>query len=571
MAQSKPMSRAVLLSLVLLVLTPLASPVVADEGHFYNPIIPGYAPDPSIVRVGEDYYLTNSTFEYFPGLPIYHSRDLVNWTLIGHALHRPSQVDLASADSSGGVHAPTIRYHDGTFYVVVTNIVHNKPVNFIVTATDPAGPWSDPYILEDAPGIDPSLLFDDNGKVWYTANWHPPYAKSPSLTEIWLQELDLEHMRLTGERHIIWGGCCGGDFVEGPHLYKKDGTYYILVAEGGTGYEHAVTIASSDSPTGPYTSNPRNPILTHRNLSYGHPIVGVGHADLVDTPDGRWFAVALGWRMVDGRHGILGRETFLAPMTWETEPYGWKEKKDTWPVIAPRTGRMELLTPLPFAGRTQTRDTAFLDNFDGERLNGEWNMRRTHDRPFHELVDGRLRLRAGAGHIDKQARYSFLGIRQRDFQYTVTTEVSLGNPTASDEAGLVLMQNDRSAITFTVRDGQLRLRRFAGGEWQDIATVPAAEVTQLSVTADYLSASFSAWTGGNAIINVASDVDLTSLSPAEIEGFNYTGIYLGLYATGNGKDNGAHADFGYFRYTPKDVEPGDWYRRSETTNQVIYR
>ncbi len=535
------------------------------RAEFSNPIIPGYAPDPSVVRVGEDYYLTNSTFEYFPGLPIYHSRDLVNWTLIGHALHRESQVDLDTADSSGGVHAPTIRYHDGLFYVIVTNIVHNKPVNFIVTAEDPAGPWSDPYVLKDAPGIDPSLLFDDDGRAWYTGNWHPPYATSPGQTEIWLQELDLDTMQLTGERHILWGGCCGGDYVEGPHLYKKDDTYYLLVAEGGTGFEHAVTIASSNSPFGPFKSNPRNPILTHRNLSYSHPITGVGHADLVDTPDGRWYAVALGWRLLESEHGILGRETFLAPVTWETEPYDWKESKDTWPVIAPDTGRIELRNPMPFAGTRQTLETSFRDDFDGEELGGEWNMRRTHDYPFHEVHDGKLRLKANAGSIDRQARYSFLGIRQRDFQYTATTRMAFRDYDDNDEAGLVLMQNDRSAITFTNEGGTLRVRRFAKGQWSEIAkasfTSSPGVSNILSIRVNALSADFLAGLPGDDPVLVAGDVDLRSLSPAEIDGFNYTGIYIGLYATGQGSDSPAWAEFDYFRYEPVPGVRDAWYTK----------
>ncbi len=535
-------------------------PAVGDS--FSNPVIPGYAPDPSIIRVGKDYYLTNSTFEYFPGLPIYHSRDLVNWELIGHALHRESQIDLDTADSSGGVHAPTIRYHDGTFYVIVTNIVHNKPVNLIVTAEDPRGPWSEPYILDDAPGIDPSLLFDDDGRVWYTGNWHPPDPEFEGQAEIWLQELDLETMQLTGDKHYLWRGCCQGAHAEGPHLYKKDGYYYLMLAEGGTGFEHAVAIAISESPTGPYLNNPRNPILTHRHLSYDHPITGVGHADLVDTPDGRWFTVALGWRLIDGAHGILGRETFLAPVTWETEPYEWKEKRYTFPVIAPSAGRIELTDDMPFPGTRQALDTRFIDEFDGETLDGEWNMRRTHDQPFHSLDNDRgfLRLEANPGAIGPQARYSFLGIRQRDFQYVAETRMRLESG-GDDEAGLVLMQNDRSAMIFTLRDGKLRLQRRLNGRVTDLAsTLFATPDIELRVRADYLSADFEYREAAGEWTTLAADIDVTSLSPAVIDGFNYTGVYIGLYATGNGK-SGGHADFDYLRYESTAENRNDWYSR----------
>lgn len=539
----------------------IGQPAIPDT--FDNPILPGYAPDPSIVRVGEDYYLTNSTFEYFPGLPIYHSRDLVNWELIGHALHRESQVDLDSADSSGGVHAPTIRYHDGTFYVIVTNIVDNQPVNLVVTANDPRGPWSDPYIIDDAPGIDPSLLFDDDGRAWYTGNWHPPDPAFDGQTEIWLQELDLDTMQLTGDRHYLWRGCCQGPYAEGPHLYKKDGYYYLLIAEGGTGFEHAVTIAVSESPTGPYLNNPRNPILTHRHLSYGHPITGVGHADLVDTPDGRWFAVALGWRLIDGAHGLLGRETFLAPVTWETEPYDWKETRYSFPVIAPSTGRITLRSETPFAGTKQTLETRFVDEFDGEAMNLEWNMRRTHDEPFYSLDENRgfLRLDAGAGALAPRARYSFLGVRQRDFRYVAETGLRLEALSDADEAGLVLMQNDRSAILLTLRAGQLKLRRVLNGNDTEIASIDVDETDiGLRVRADYLSADFKFRVNGDTWRTLAAGVDLTSLSPAVIDGFNYTGVFIGLYATGNGK-RGGYADFDYLRYETTAGDRDDWYFR----------
>lgn len=281
------------------------------QGVFSNPIIPGFAPDPSIVRVDDDFYLVNSTFEYFPGIPIYHSRDLVNWELISYALNDPGKIELERIKSSDGIHASTIRYHDGTFYIITTNNVNGKLVNFIVTATDPRGPWSAPNVLEGAPGIDPSLFFDDDGRVWYVGNHIPPDPEFPGQAEIWLQEVDIEAMALIGERYYLWRGCCGGVWAEGPHIYKKGGYYYLLISEGGTAYEHALSVAISREIAGPYQNNPRNPVLSHRQLSYDHPITGVGHADLVELADGRWYAVALGWRLVDGKHGILGRELSL--------------------------------------------------------------------------------------------------------------------------------------------------------------------------------------------------------------------------------------------------------------------
>jgi alpha-N-arabinofuranosidase len=325
-----------------------------------------------------------------------------------------------------------------------------------------------------------------------------------------------------------------------------------------------VSVAVSESPTGPYRNNPRNPILTHRHLSYDHPITGVGHADLVETPDGRWFAVALGWRMIDSAHGILGRETFLAPVVWETEPYEWKQKRYTFPVIAPATGRITLETEMPFPRTKQTLQTGFVDEFDSDTLRLEWNMRRTHDERFYglDVKPGFLRLRANAGAVGPKARYSFLGIRQRDFRYVAETRMQFEPLGDDDEAGLVLMQNDRSAIFLTLRNGKLTLRRLLNGVYGDLAAA-AVEQTDidLRVRADYLSADFEYRLADGQWQVLAAGVDLTSLSPAVIDGFNYTGVYIGLYASGNGVAAGGYADFDYLRYEPAAGGRNDWYSR----------
>ena len=274
MRQQRHAARLFAITLLLLVSLPVGAETVAPPGTFSNPVIPGFAPDPSVVRVDDDFYLINSTFEYFPGIPIYHSRDLVNWELISHALHDPSQVDLDSVASGSGIHASTIRFHDGTFYIITTNNIDGELVNFIVTAEDPRGPWSKAHVLEGAPGIDPSLLFDDDGKVWYVGNHAPPDPAFVGEMEIWLQEVDIDAMALTGERYFLWRGCCQGAWAEGPHIYKKDGFYYLLISEGGTAYEHAMSVAISKDIRGPYQNNPRNPVLSHRQMSYDVPITG---------------------------------------------------------------------------------------------------------------------------------------------------------------------------------------------------------------------------------------------------------------------------------------------------------
>jgi alpha-N-arabinofuranosidase len=528
---------------------------------FSNPIIPGFAPDPSIVRVGEDFYLVNSTFEYFPGIPVYHSRDLVDWQLIGHAIHRPEQADLARIKSSDGIHASTIRYHDGLFYVITTNNVDGNMVNFIVTAKDPAGPWSKPHVLEGAPGIDPSLFFDDDGRAWYTGNHIPPDPEFPGQAEIWLQELDLEAMQLKGERHYLWRGCCQGVWAEGPHIYKRGGYYYLMISEGGTSFEHAMSIAISKDITGPYENNPRNPVLTHRHLSYDYPISGVGHADLVELEDGRWYAVALGWRLVDGRHGILGRETFLVPVTWETEPHAWKEEKLTFPVFSPATGKIELQYPTPFGNVARQQDYAFRDDFDGTKLVADWIHRRSPEAPFITLDQGRLALTLQPGSIRERAQYSFVGIRQRHFEFSTETCLRLNADGPDGEAGIALIQNDRSALLLTLNAaGVLRLAHHRDGQVDELGAAdwdsPGA---CLKVVGNYLDLDFHYSADGTAWQSLAEGVDGSVLSPAKIGGYNYTGVTIGPYGSTNGAAARGRAFFDYFDYRPTGRDRDEWF------------
>ena len=205
----------------------------AKENLYINPILPGSYPDPSICKVGDEFFIVNSSFEYFPGLPIHKSKDLINWELIGYGLHRKNQcnqkVNLVDVQSNGGIHAPTIRYHNGLFYIITTNVYYNEIekttdfVNFIITSKDAAGPWSDPFVIEGAPGIDPDIFFDDDGKIWYVGTHSPEKPNFQGEGEIWLQELDIINWKLKGERHFLWRGACGGVWAEGPQMYKKDG------------------------------------------------------------------------------------------------------------------------------------------------------------------------------------------------------------------------------------------------------------------------------------------------------------------------------------------------------------
>lgn len=526
---------------------------------FNNPILRGSYPDPSICRVGEDYYLVNSSFEYFPGLPIHHSRDLVNWELIGYGLHREEQasgvVNLLDVPSDGGIHAPTLRCHEGTFYLITTNVYAPRDpalptqfVNFILTAQDPRGPWSMPHVLAGAPGIDPDIFFAPDGTVWYTGTHSPETPHFDGEGEIWLQQIDLTGWRLIGERHYLWRGACGGVWTEGPHLYYRDGRYYLMVAEGGTGLNHAVMIAVSDDIRGPYRSNSRNPILTSRHLSYDFWVNSVGHADLVDLPDGRTMMVALGVRGEVGRASNMGRETHLIPVQWEREPFEWQEVKHLWPVAAPETGRVERETPLPFPNTPQIVTPGWRDDFEAADLGLAWNFRRVPRADTVSLTanPGHLRLKAAPQVISERERCSLIGVRQAETNFDFSAMMAFKPPADNVEAGLCLVQKDNNHIRLTVsRQGEIHLLKLTLAQRGLAPNVVAEEhlsdyegQIKLRVRAaegryytSYAAGNSEVWqplahTAGNLILS---------------RGF--TGAYLSLYASSNGQDVQAHADF----------------------------
>ncbi|MCI2237747.1 glycoside hydrolase family 43 protein [Kineococcus sp. TRM81007] len=298
-----------------------------------NPVLAGCHPDPSVCRVGEDYYLVCSSFSYFPALPIFHSSDLLEWTPIAHVVTDARAlagvgVELSKSECSDGFWAPTIRHHEGVFYVVVATARERRgETTLLFTATDARGPWSAPVRL-DADGIDPSLFFDDDGTCWFHAA-RDATVPGAGPGELYVRRLDLETLQLVGPETIMWHGAQAGAWVEAPHLYKREGRYVLLAAEGGTGALHSVTAATASHPAGPWRTDPRSPLLTHRHLGAQHPVQNVGHADLVDTPEGETWAVVLGIRPIDGVH-TLGREVFLVPVQWSSDG----------PVLAPGAGQV---------------------------------------------------------------------------------------------------------------------------------------------------------------------------------------------------------------------------------------
>jgi xylan 1,4-beta-xylosidase len=576
--------RSFLMSFFFICITPLVA-----QSTFTNPIIPGGYPDPSICRVGEDFYIVNSSFEYFPGLPIHHSKDLVNWKLIGYGLHRPSQasgaVNLVDVQENGGIHAPTIRYNKGTFYIVTTNmysqIDKNKPnktksnTNFIITAKNPTGPWSEPHVIEGAPGIDPDLFFDDDGKVYFVGTHNPGDMTSSGIGAIWAQELDLEQWKLVGDRHSLWEGACDKKHTEGPHIYKENGKYYLLVAEGGTSFHHAVMIAASDDVFGPYETGLRNPILTSRHLSKKNWVHSTGHADLVKLADGRWFMVALGKRNDRDGHSNMGRETHLMPVVWEPQIVRWQQvSKTKWepvsylfPVVAPETGKVERINPLPFPDKHQYYNDAFHDNFDSENLTPDWSFRRVPQPKTYSLSanKGHLRLYLKPENFQPRKRYSAMGITQKESQFEWEAKMKFTPKKNLEEAGISVYQKDINYINLSVQK--------IGKEHHLKLTVKEKNknVSAMTDSAKFPNDKINAYKSialpnydGEILLKISSKngkysyffstdggADYTKLAETPdnlLLGMMYTGANVGIFATSNGQKSNGYADFDWVSY-----------------------
>ena len=348
-----------------------------------NPIIPGFYPDPSICRVGDDYYLVCSSFELSPGIPLFHSKDLANWEQLCYVLTPQNGFYVEKNTGNGGVMAPTIRYCNGTFYIINCNFSDRG--NFIVTAKDPAGPWSAPHFLDDVPGIDASLFFDTDGTCYImgTANiW--PDGKGGMRQGIWAAEYDTQNFRLISEPVALWGGAMAGvASPEAPHIYHIGDWYYLLIAEGGTEMYHSATVARSRSALGPYEGDPSNPILTTRHMGKKALIQNAGHADLVDTQSGQWYAVFLASRLIGGVSKNLGRETFIVPVEWE----------DEWPLFSPQTGKVEWKYSLPEGlVWSPVKKDPVRDEFDSPQLRMDWCFWGSHGEQFPVMTEQGLKL-----------------------------------------------------------------------------------------------------------------------------------------------------------------------------------
>lgn len=514
--------------------------VLSNKVTYKNPVLPGFYPDPSIVRVGEDYYMITSTFEYFPGVPIFHSKNLAQWTQIGNVLTRDSQVDLRSRKASEGIFAPVIRYHDGVFYMITTDI--GGIGNFYVTATDPAGEWSDPIRIEYG-GIDPSLFFDDDGKVYVTVQRGASHHSHAIQYEI-----DIKTGKALTEPIVVWPGD-GGQWAEAPHLYKINGTYYMMAASGGTADQHREIIGKSDKPYGPFKPLPHD-ILTHRNLP-DNPAQFLGHGDLVDDVNGNWWMVFLGVRHMNGDpHTVLGRETFLAPVEWT---------EDGWPMVDNNDGRVDLvmsaeLLPAPLEETNELHD-GYKDDFDQSKLHPRWSFVRNLDEQYYSLSEreGSLMLLGQASDLNTVDSITFAGVRQSHFETVMTAAMAFDPQNDGEEAGLSIRLRESAHYELGIiqKDGEryINLRTTKEGVTIEVRKFNYSHnEIYLRVDATKMYYEFQYSSDGQEWHTIGYE-PTGQLTTHQQGGF--TGVCVGLYATGNGQQSKTPAYFDWFSYDPK--------------------
>ena len=481
-----------------------------------NPVIPGFHPDPSVCRVGDKFYLVNSSFQYFPGVPIFESTDMQHWTQIGNVLDRQSQLPLKGATSWQGIYAPTIRYNDGVYYMITTNVGNGG--NFMVTASDPRGPWSEPIWLEQQ-GIDPSLYFEND--VCYMVS-------NPDNT-IMICEIDPRTGGQLTESKPIWRGT-GGRYPEGPHIYKKDGYYYLLISEGGTEIAHKLTIARSKNIYGPYEGCPDNPIFTHCSMAaQTSQIQGTGHGDFVQGADGRWWISFLAFRFIGGSYHHLGRETFVLPVEWS---------EGGWPVI--NGGR-----PAEVIGQSSaianSCSTTFL-NIGPEFIHIQQPVEERY-----EHVGTALRLHCSPSSLTANNQPTFIGRRMQNANMTATTFMDATGLQVGDEAGFTLYQihdGHSDIVVGRATDGRIyitlrhTIKSLVKEEPRIYVDNPKIFMRIQTTTPEIVT-----FLVGETLYNMQplGNIDAPLLSTEVVGGF--TGAILGLYATGNGYADFFHLDY----------------------------
>lgn len=484
---------------------------------YHNPIIQGFHPDPSVVRVGEDFYLVNSSFEYFPGLPVYHSRDLINWEQIGHGISRESQLPLrVGFPGETGTFAATIRYHEGIFYLICTNVTYGGEGdgNFIICTEDPGKVWSDP-IYVDCPGIDPSLFFKD-GDVYYTGT---------ADNRIYLCKIDVKTGKRLEDIQTIWYGT-GGNDPEGPHIYYEKDWYYLLISEGGTEYGHMITMARSKNIYGPYESCPHNPVLTNRSTS--KPIKAIGHADLFSDQNGNYWAVCLGIRPITYpfKHN-LGRETMLTPVVFG---------EDEWPVfgnhgILEESIETNCLPVHEVIQKSRMEKYRFVDDFTSDTEAFEWNyIYKKQSDSFERTKEG-LMIHGTREGLESDQVKTWMGIRQQHHSFSALLDLEYLPVYEGEEAGVTVYMNHNyfDSISFGFRDQKqvVIFRRQVGSLWkEEVFTVQIPE-GKLKL---YIEGNESQYLFGYVKDSLKIQIGQGETSHLTTEvGGKFTGNYIGIY------------------------------------------
>lgn len=479
--------------------------------RYTNPVVKGFYPDPSVCKANGKYYMVCSSFQYFPGVPLFESTDLVNWTQIGHVLTRKNQVMLEKINSSGGVFAPTIRYNDGRFYMVTTNDTTHQ--NFYVYTDDIYGSWSDPIYVEQD-GIDPSLYFED-GKAYFMSNG----TDDEGVGGVVQCRINIATGEKLSPSKCIWQGS-GGRFLESPHLYKIGDFYYLMAAEGGTEYGHMITYARSNNVWGKFENYPHNPVLTNRNKA-PYIIQGIGHGDLICDNYGDWHILSLGFRQIHQwlPYHNLGREVFLTPVKFDKN--GWFTAGDD--------GTADESYEIP--GNFEQRETK-LYTFENTDTGIDWCFMRHPHTENYKLSKSAYILKGTDVSLDDTDSPTFVGIRQRDFCFELSVDVCADNA----EGGITMYMDENEHYEAAVRkspngyEGMLRLN--IGGIKHIQTSVPLdANKAKLIVTADNLSYNFFIETDGGARTHLGCGN--TKYLSSEVAG-GFTGVVMGLYAVGSG-------------------------------------
>jgi xylan 1,4-beta-xylosidase len=525
---------------------------------FTNPILAGFYPDPSVTKVGSDYYLVNSTFAYFPGIPVFHSKDLKNWKQLGSVIDRPSQLTFLGDRTSRGLFAPSINFFKGTYYVTCTDI--DKKGNFVVTAKSPAGPWSDPVWLPQVRGIDPSLFFDtDKAYIVYNSDapdYKPLYSGHRTIRTF---EFDPVNLKVVGQEvQLVNGGVDLSKkpvWIEGPHIFKHGDWYYLCAAEGGTSVNHSQVILRSKNAIGPYVPFEKNPILTQRELDPNRkdPITSAGHAELVEGPDGKTYAVFLAVRPYADNFYNTGRETFIAPVKWE----------NGWPIINPDYKEIPYQFTAPFkeikqAARPQSGNFAYRTVFDKE-IDQSLLFLRTRDTNWYSLSKANgLTMNLlpetcmGVGHP------AFIGKRQQHLSCSATTEMTFDAVKPNEKAGMLIFQGEYNFyyLCKSTSGGKPHIQLYQGNpktKTMDLVTeipVVGKKITlKIEADRDLYRFSYAEIPGKWKVLK--DKVDGKFLSTAVAGGF--VGSLFALYATSSGESTTNKAMFKWLDYSGNDA------------------